>query len=255
MSRTVDYFEQKYNQAFARSNPDSIKEISGAIKVFTTYGEKSGATYKGITDLIAVTLNSMIGVGIGDTFENMMINREEPSYTCFRFAILQELRFVNPKTLITSAMLVNVESTLSPTQKDALEHKFVRQIRSPTTDVQKKFLGVIISLNINKFHLEAGNSGFASACFVVAKKLQLPNIAKHVWWKMIEAANFPGDLLGRTTSKYRKSVERSLLTRLISNSSSTRDRPPSYSEQPYFGEEEEPPPYQESCEPPPDYTA
>lgn len=247
MSKTVDYFKKKYDRTFARTSPYSLKSMTAAIKVLTAYGVKNKSSHEQMANFMAKILNTMMNDV--PAFEHRMISHDQPVFNYFIFSLQQTLGFIDLKTTITEDALLNPELVMTQAETEDLYNEFARQIESPTTKIQKTILGVMISLYVNKFPLTAGNSGFASACFVVAKELKLQNISKSVWQNLITAANFPGSFLGKTTSSSRRAAEISQLVDGLPAYSENLQQGETYGHPDYPSELEAPPVY----EPPPDY--
>lgn len=254
MSKTVGQLKRMWDAAVSVSLTNGIPyELSPAIAVLLAYGAKNRSSKEKKAISIANKLELMLLDS--SAFGARLFEPNTPLSDYFIMAIKQSLGIVDPKAPITRQSLSNRDMTMA--QLTEITEELFLQAEETTFAMQKQFLGVIISYHINKLILTAGNSGFASACFVIAKELKLQNISPFIWLKMINAANFSASFLERGTSNSRRAAElRSIYAQLPHE---TRDRmPPPYhsAEQPYPRQAPPPYPWSESNrhQSPPEYS-
>ena len=205
MSKNVDYLKKIYSRFYEESLDDpSRRKVDAAIQVLKTYGIKRHSSHEQMAHYMADILHTILHDV--DTFASRMQVHEHPVFDYFIFGLQQALGFIHLKTTITEDIVMSPELVMTRKQVLTLYHAFHRQINFPSFELQKNLLGVMISIYVNKTQLTTKNSGFASACFVVAKELNLQNISHSVWRKLITAANFPGSFLGKVTSSSRRAV-------------------------------------------------
>ncbi|OGV42966.1 MAG: hypothetical protein A3F46_00870 [Legionellales bacterium RIFCSPHIGHO2_12_FULL_42_9] len=198
MSKTVHFLEKKWNAAineniFVRQDFPFDQDILSnrfyaAAYVLFHYGAQNKTQKEQTAMHIGYTLADMLGNNNQWHRQLRALPNKIGIAQFYRSAIMQSLRFISPDQKITDMLLSH--PPLTNAQKHAVDQELLRELNAPTPGVQTNFLGVMISYFINEFTLTPGNSGFASACFVVAKKCELQNIAYATWEKMINAANF-----------------------------------------------------------------
>lgn len=209
MSKNVNYLRKILADSFSDAT-DAVTsentEFYAARMVFAAYGKKNLSYNEFIANCIVDLLNKMISQD--GQFKDIVLNVQNRVHTYFSFAIMQTMGLVaDPNRIINEASMTSARLALQPASYYSLYVRVNREAESTSMTVKKYFLGVIISLYLTEFELTPGNSGFASACFVVAKALELPNISQSLWVKMINAANFSAGLLERGSSRSRRAVE------------------------------------------------
>lgn len=239
MSKTVGQLKRVWDAAVSLSLSSGIPyELSPAITVLLAYGAKN----QSIKEKKAISIADILELMLLDSYEfgARLIQPNTPLSNYFIMAIKQSLGMVDPKAPITRQSLSNRDMTMA--QLTEITQELFLQAEETTFAMQKLFLGVMISYYINKLTLTAGNSGFASACFVIAKELKLQNISPFIWLKMINAANFSVGFLERGTSNSRRAVELRSIYAQPPHEASDPTLPPYHSaEQPY--PRQAPPPY------------
>ena len=184
MSKTVGFLKKKWDESIRNLSV----EFYAAVSVFTNYWvknttAKAQAAKHIINLLIDMNDNS-------ERFQDLI--QSSPAGIgiahFYRYAIMQKLGLIGLEEQITPTLLSQLSIIYSQNQAVLQELRY--EAASPTAQIQKNVLGAIISYFINEFRFTAGNSGFASACFVVAKELDLQNISRSTWRKMINSANF-----------------------------------------------------------------
>ena len=212
MSKNVKYLKKIWNDA--STDPITMPmytTLYATIMVFAAYGAKAESAKEISANNIVETLANMIWSP--SIFKSSVLSANNTIQSYFQYAIMQMLGLINLQAQTTPPTVFNASLNLTPPQRGRLHSELIRQAEEPSQEMQKYFLGVMISTCINQFTLTPGSSGFASACFVVAKELELPNISRSVWTKIINAANFSGGFLERGNSRSRRAVELALITR------------------------------------------
>lgn len=105
---------------------------------------------------------------------------------------------------------------LSEEEMIKITREYENQKSCPQIELQKLFIGTLITHLLEKSQLNSHKSDFASLCFVIIKKLEIPNIPNEILKKIIEGANFSRGFFCRGTDKTRRALE---LSELSSNSS------------------------------------
>lgn len=226
MSKNVNYLKKILANAIKESiaTPANTK-FYAAMMTLAAYGAKNKSSKEITANSIVALLDMMIWEA--DRFEAVVFNDNLPPHTYFILAIMQITGLVvDPDITITEESMRLARLSLTATQQQFLNDELFRQAQSPSTKVQEYFLGNIISRHIKQFALTPGNSGFASACFVVAKELNIPNIPESIWVKMINATNFSSGLLEKGTSRSRRSTELARVRR--ERAQQPQNNPPAY---------------------------
>ncbi len=116
------------------------------------------------------------------------------------------------KKAICKKMGIDEKVKMTDEQISQFQAEYQVQLQSPSEEVQKHFLTLVISIIISEKTLAPGKSDFASLAFVIVKQLSL-DVEAAIMEKIIRGANFSAGFLHCGTGNARRAEEMASIAR------------------------------------------